>query len=300
MTNQSHRRAFLRTAGTAFAGGLAISSLHSYELPSPLGFMLHGVRALAAKDLPGTLSQVKAAGYSDVELVSFKGFGGPGARDGFGPLAPLHASEVGRIVHDAGLTTRSCHFKFDEFSDEKMGQSIDWAHGTGVKYMTITDVQPSATLADWQRHFNEFNRWGQKVRAAGLQLGLHTQADGWKNLDGAVPFEALLKAVDPTNIQLQLDLSTTLSMNVDAAGFLRQHPGRVFGLHMRDSKRPERPGGYLYSVPLGQGDMDWRTVLPAAKEARVELYIVEMQVQAPGDPIAALRDSAVFLRDLKV
>ena len=87
-------------------------------------------------------------------------------------------------------------------------------------------------------------------------------------------------------------------MEVDAIEFMRAHARRCFSVHLRDAPTPAKPGGYVNSVALGDGDLDLRGILAAARIGGVSKYIVEMQVAPPADPMDALRKSAAYLRDL--
>jgi sugar phosphate isomerase/epimerase len=292
------RRAFLGRSLAAIAAAAAAPSLHGFD--APLGFMLHAVRARAARDLAGTLRQVASLGYTEVELVSFKGYSSAAPRDGFGPLAPMAPADIRAVIRDAGLTVSSAHFKFEEFGDERLADSLEWAHGVGLEYMTVSDIPPTTTLDGWNAHFATLNRLGTRLRREGLRLGLHTQNDLWRAYGDVVVLDALLREVDPAACAVQLDLSTAQSMGVDAVSYLRRYPSRFFALHLRDAKTPPRRGEYVFSVPLGEGDLDLKTIISAARAAGVRTWIVEMQVQAPADPIAALQRSAAYLRALDV
>ena len=290
------RRTLLASAIGACAASLLPGRAAALDLP--LGFMLHAVRVLAAADLAGTLRRVAALGYTEVELVSFRGYASPAPRDGFGPLAPMPPAQVRAVIRDAGLSVASAHFKFEEFEDARIEGSIAWAKGVGLQYMTVSDVPAAATRDEWQLRFDALDRLGARVRRDGLQLALHTQNDFWRDIDGAMVIDHLLRHVPADRCAVQLDLSTTQSMGVDPVAFLARHRGRVFALHLRDASAPAQRGGYVFSVPLGQGALDLRAIIDAARAAGVRKYIVEMQMQAPADPVEGLRLSADYLRRL--
>jgi sugar phosphate isomerase/epimerase len=290
------RRTFLEAALASAAAALLPARGAAFD--RPLAFMLHAVRVAAAADLPGTLRRIRAFGYAEVELVSFRGYAGPAARDGFAALAPMPPSAVRAAIADAGLTATSAHFKFEEFQDARLTESIAWAKGVGLEYMTVSDVPAATTLDDWKRRFETLDRLGERVAQDGLRLGLHTQNDFWRTVDGALVLDAMLQQVPAQRCAVQLDLSTTQSMGIDAAAYLARHPGRFFALHLRDAPTPEKPGGYVFSVPLGQGALDLKAIVAAAERAGIRQYIVEMQMQPPADPIEGLRLSADYLRRL--
>jgi sugar phosphate isomerase/epimerase len=236
--------------------------------------------------------------YRESEMVSFKGYGGATARDGFAPLVNMSAAEARKIVQDVGFVIRSCHFKYAQFqTPDSAAESVAWAKELGTEYLTLGDVTPVASLDDWKRHFDNLNQYGAMVAKAGMKLGLHTQNDMWAAVDGELVLDKLLTAVSANHCQIELDLSSTQVMKIDPADYVRRHPGRTFALHMRDAKTPTGTG-YLPSVPLGQGDIDWRALLTACRASNVPHYIVEMQTQGAVDPITAMKLSAEYLRGL--
>lgn len=290
------RRTFLYSVGAACVAGLLPARARA--LDEPLGFMLHAVRTLAAADFPGTLRRIAALGYREVELVSFRGYASPAPRDGFGPLAPMAPAAIRAVIRDAGLTVSSAHYKFEELEGARLGESIAWAQGVGLEYITVSDMPAETTLDGWKRSGGALDRIGARVRREGLRLGLHTANAHWQALGGLVVLDALLQEVPADRLDVQLDLSTTQSMGVDAAAWLGRQRGRVFALHLRDAPTPATPGGYLFSVPLGRGALNLKAIIDAARAAGVRKYIVEMQMQAPADPVEGLRLSAEYLRQL--
>ena len=297
------RRATAVTRRTLLAsaiGACAASLLprRADALGVPLGFMLHAVRSQAAADLPGTLRRIAALGYAEVELVSFPGYASPAPRDGFGPLASISPAQIRSVIRDAGLSVASAHFKFEEFQGARLNESIAWARGVGLEFMTISDMPAAATLNEWRQRFDALVGLGERIGREGLRLALHTQNDFWREIGGATVMDHLLRHVPADRCAIQLDLSTTQSMGVEPVAFLARNRGRVFALHLRDAPAPAQRGGYVFSVPLGRGDLDLPAIIDMARTAGVEKYIVEMQMQAPADPIDGLRLSAEYLRRL--
>ena len=292
------RRRFLQEmlAASAIAG---LPSQPARALEVPIAFQLHAVRGLAAKDFPGTLRAIGRLGYDEVELVSFPGYASPAPRDGFAALAPMSPRAVRDTIEDAGLTVTSAHFKYEQFDDTRIRNSVEWAHGVGLQYMTVADLPAASTLDEWKRHTDSLNTLGERVRNEGMRLALHTQNDFWRAIEGSTVMDAMLAGLGAANCRIQLDLSTTQAMGVDAAAFLRRHGSRCFSVHLRDAPTPSPMGGYVYSVALGEGDLDLEEIFDAAGAARIDKYIVEMQVQPPGDPVEALRRSAQFVRELR-
>lgn len=312
------RRDFLG-ASLAAAGCLSAGAIRmeAYPLGFPLGFQSYGVREQIGKDFPGTLKAAKEIGYDSMELCSFKGY----AKQGFGPLADMKPGEIRQVLKDTGVTAPSSHIQWAEFDDQAIDRTIEWAGGIGLKFMTLSMARRAATLDEWKQIFELMNRYGERVQKAGMLFGYHTHSDEWKKLDGVMVFDEMLRNIDPKHCVYQLDLAGTFANGLDAGEYMAKHPGRFFSLHLKDSKKqppesaaatPPPAGGQPApgkgrgmsnapgALPVGQGDIDWKSVFAGAKKGGIKNYFVEMEVRPPADPMEAMKVSAQYLRNLKV
>jgi sugar phosphate isomerase/epimerase len=267
---------------------------------NPMGFQIFSVRARVAENLAGSLKEIAAMGYTEVELCSFKGFAGDKVKGDFGSLAEMSAADLSAVLNEAGMTAPSCHFNPAEFEEQNLDAGIKWAAATGVKVMVLAPpiVRTDRTPDERRGMYAELNRCGEYIHKAGLQFGLHPQADMWKTIDGKLLFDELLESVDAANCVYELDLSATFVNGIDAGAYMARNPGRFSAVHLRDLKMPQQPVPYIFSLPLGRGEVDWRGVLDGAGKGGVEHYIVEMVVQPPADSLEALKVSADYLRTL--
>ena len=88
------RREFVKIAAsyTAAAGFLSagVLELHADPLGMPIGCQTWPVREMIAKDFPGTIKQLAAAGFKTIELCSPVGY----ADSGFAGLAKYKGAEL--------------------------------------------------------------------------------------------------------------------------------------------------------------------------------------------------------------
>jgi sugar phosphate isomerase/epimerase len=301
------RRGFLGSslAAAGYVGAGALP-LEAYPLGFPLGFQSYGVRDRIGKDFPGTLKAVKELGYESVELCSFKGY----AKAGFGPLADMKPAEIRQVLKDVGMTAPSSHIQWAEFDDGAIDRTIEWAGGIGLKYMTLSMARRASTMDEWKQVFELMSKYGERVQKAGMLFGYHTHSDEWKKLDGVMVFDEMLKSIDPKHCVYQLDMAGTFANGIDAGDYMARHPGRFFSLHLKDSRKeppeageapPGRSAGRAAGMlPVGQGEIDWKSVFAGAKKGGIKNYFVEMEVRPPADPMEAMKISAAYLRTLKV
>jgi sugar phosphate isomerase/epimerase len=268
---------------------------------APLAFQAHTMRAPLARDFPGTLKVMKAMGFEAVELASFPGFVGD-RRGDFTPLQHLTPAQIRRTIADAGLACTSAHFLPPEFTPAQFDKSLAWARGVGLTHMVYAGLEAPAmpTMDQLKAELDKLNEAGARVRAAGLQMGFHSDAHVWRTLDGQSATEEMMRRLDPRNVQIQMDFGTVIQTGADGAAILRRYPGRFFSIHLRDAKRPADSWAYLPASPLGTGgEIDWAAVIRAGKAAGVQHYVVEM-TRYPGGVFDAMKESVDYLRALEV
>jgi sugar phosphate isomerase/epimerase len=262
------RRQFL--AGSAF-GTAAAFSLTADPLGMPIGCQTYPVRDAIGKDFPGTLKELAAIGYRTIEMCSPPGY----EKSGYGPLVNMKASEMRRIIHDAGLGCDSCHFQFREVR-ENLDDRIAFAKELGLKQMVVSTfaLRPEATMADWVKAAGELNKIGEKIQKAGLQTGFHNHNFEFKEIDGVLVYDKLMSELDPKLVKMQFQVSV-ISLGYEAATYLTKYPGRFISLHLQDWSPSDKK-----QVAVGQGVVDWKKLFAAAKTGGVKNYFVELDMDA--------------------
>src|SRR4051794_14126698 len=89
----------------------AAAVLRAKPLGMPIGCQTYPVRTDIGKDLPGTLGQLRSAGFETIELCS------PHSYREFAPLGQMGAVPLKHAIESAGLKCESCHYNFRELKD---------------------------------------------------------------------------------------------------------------------------------------------------------------------------------------
>jgi sugar phosphate isomerase/epimerase len=265
MTNLSRREFFGASALAATA------ALWADPLGLPIGCQTYPVREALAKDFPGTLKQLAAIGYKNIEMCSPPGY----AKSGFGALAGMQAAEMRGVIQSAGLRCESCHYQFRELK-ESLDERAAFAHELGLKQMIVASfgMRKDATLADWGKACDEMNGLGERARKAGLQLGFHNHHGEFEQIEGALIYDEVMRRLDPKLVKMQFQVAV-ISAGFEAATYFRKYPGRFLSLHLADWSSTEKK-----PVPVGQGVVDWKQLFAAAKAGGVKNYFVEMNMEA--------------------
>ena len=282
----SRREFFSKSAAGAAVAGLLSEArgLRANPLGLPIGCQTYPVRNMIAKDFPGTLKQLKNAGFENIELCSPVGY----ADSGFGVLAKYKPPELRRIINDAGLTCISSHFDIHELSKDMPGR-IAWAKELGLTQMLVPslDGPRHPTMDDVKRAADEYNKLGAQAANAGIQQGLHNEDFELSSVDGKRTYDILFDLLDPKLVKFQFQVST-INRGYDAAEYFTKYPGRFISMHVQGWSAKTRK-----ITAVGQGTLDWKKIFTAARTGRIQNYFVEMNLDL-------MRASVPYLRQLQV
>jgi sugar phosphate isomerase/epimerase len=282
------RREFCKTATTSAAAMSLLSAgvlkLHANPLGLPIGCQTWPVRDMIAKDFPGTLKQLAAAGFQSIEMCSPVGY----SDNGFGGLVKYKGAEIKKIINDAGLTCVSSHFGLEELR-KNQDDRIAWATDVGLTQMLVAslDGPKKPTMDDVKRAADEYNKMGEKAAKAGIQQGLHNETFETSTVDGKRTYDILFELLDPKLVKFQFQVST-ISEGFDAAEYFNKYPGRFVSMHVQGWSAPEKK-----IVPVGKDTLDWKKIFTAAKTGGIKNYFVEMKLEL-------MKESVPYLRNLQV
>ncbi len=282
------RRAFLRTAATTAAAAGLLSTdafeLRANPLGLPIGCQTWPVREGIAKDFPGTIKQLAAAGFHHIELCSPVGYDD----SGFGGLAKYKGSELRKMLNGWGVSCISSHFSMEELRKDQPAR-IAWAHEVGLTQMLVASLggPEHPTMDDVKRAAEEYNKMGERAAKEGIQQGLHNEGFETSSVDGKRTYDLLFGLLDPKLVKFQFQVST-ISDGFDAAEYFDKYPERFISMHVQGWDAKTRK-----IVPVGEGTLNWKKIFTAAKTGGIKNYFVEMNFEM-------MKASVPYLHRLKV
>lgn len=285
----SSRRTFLKATGAfAAAACVGVDSLTAKTLDKPLGLELYSVRELLAKDFEGTLTKVRADGYTVAEAAGYYN---------------LSAAEFKKGLDNAGIRCVSTHHTLS-LLETQLDQFIEYAHTLGLEYMVCSSSggmhrDPAAkggpTLDDWRWIAGEFNKIGEKVKAAGMTFGVHNHTPELATIDGVMVYDELLKLTDPKLVIFEMDAGWVNASGNNPVVYLKKTPKRFPLMHIKDMIK--QPDGKQKMTVLGKGSIDYAPIMKAA--TGLKYYFVEQEAFEM-DPIEELKLNAEYMQKLKV
>jgi sugar phosphate isomerase/epimerase len=283
------RRTFLKNAGAtataaSFLAAAGALRLRANPLGMPIGCQTWPVRDMIAKDFPGTIKQLAAAGFQTIELCSPVGY----ADSGFAGLAAYKGAELRKILNDAAVTCVSSHFGIEELRANQEDR-IAWAKDLGLTQMLVPTLNgpKKPTMDDVKRAADEYNKMAEKSAQAGIQQGLHNEDFELSMVDGKRTYDLLFDLLDPKLVKFQFQVST-ISRGYDAAEYFTRYPGRFISMHVQGWSAETKK-----MMPVGQDSLDWKKIFSAAKTAGIKNYFVEMNLDL-------MKASVPYLRTLQV
>jgi len=255
---------------------------HAASMNLPLGVQSWSVKDRLGNDLAGTLKDIASQGYQFIEMCSPQGY-----KDiGFGPLAKMPVADLRKTIEDAGLGCISCHFGFGELAQDKIGDTIAFAHQMGLQQMICSTfwLPATATLRDYQDAAGHLNQAAERIHREGMQTGFHNHEFEFHVLEGQLIYDALMNAFDPSLVKMQFQ-TEVINLGYKAADYFRKYPGRFLSSHLSDWTNDKK------EVPIGQGVIDWKDFFAAAVTGGVQNVFVEMSPDT-------FRASAAYLKGL--
>lgn len=275
----------------------------------PIGLQLYALGDAPQKDLEGTLKQVAAIGYRDIEM--------PG-------LLGRKPADIRRAADAAGVAISSVHAPpAGSFSIRSDAQQLADIFGTlgatqlvvpmfpmppGLKLLpgegfaeAITRSIKAAGEDMWKQLAQLLNERAAALKPHGIAVGYHNHSIEFMELGQRTGWEILAEETDPALIHFEADVGWLVSAGLDPVAFFRRYSGRVRQLHVKDVKPGFKPTTAMKTDPteVGSGQVNWARVLPAAYAAGARHFYVEQEPPFAIPRMDAAAKSFAYLAQLR-
>ncbi|MFZ5973139.1 MAG: sugar phosphate isomerase/epimerase family protein [Bacteroidota bacterium] len=292
-----NRRNFIKNAGAATLGGLALSQLGWASAPparQKLGVQLFTFFREIDQDLTGTLKKVADLGYEELESAfSMKG--------GFYGLKPL---EFKNTAKDLGLSWRAHHVMGTPFvppPDVKLPEGFAKMRSLKDNYQELVDEVAEADIPYLvcasidiktgdavKSSVDILNKTAEACKKARITLCYHNHDAEFREVDGLVPYDVFLSQLS-TDIKMELDLAWVSKAGVDPVALFKKHPGRFPLWHVKDFDKE-----FKNLMPVGSGVIDFKRIFDNAQLAGLQHPFVEHDM--PPNAVESLSASIKYLR----
>ncbi|MDY6926015.1 MAG: sugar phosphate isomerase/epimerase [Pseudomonadota bacterium] len=259
------------------------------------GVQLYMFRESFAKDPKGTLAQIAAMGFTQVEPFGLGGFIGISGAPFFG----LSIDEIASALKAVNLKTPTAHVNGQlddpihtnelasklgiDYFIEPLAQEL-LAFNNGKVSIAVPDTAEKVLqMAD------RINLRGKKFHEQGFGFAYHNHHMEFTQVEGKTILDWLMENTDPNYVKLQLDLGWVAVADIAPLEALKKYGNRVIGCHMKDrdysiSVNPDEtdelmPEALQVKAP-GQGGIDFTPILAHLDELNIQNRYVEVDVTA--------------------
>jgi sugar phosphate isomerase/epimerase len=239
----------------------------SQVFAGPVGLQLYSLRHHFQKNVPLALDHVRRLGFVEIE-------GGGNYRYG--------VETFRHMIEAHGLKQVSSFADYAQLRDHPETQ-IDNALAFGSEFLVcgwIPHEKGRFTEKNARDAAAVFNKAGERAKAAGLRLAYHPHGYEFQPWENGTLFDLLAAETKPEFVSFELDVFWAAHGGADPAKLLDSYGSRFQLLHLKDLKNGVK--GDLtgsapdeWSVPLGDGQVNWPAVLKAAQKAGVKHYFIE-------------------------
>jgi sugar phosphate isomerase/epimerase len=270
------RRSFIgMVAGSLVAGATPGRAARSGRI-GDIGVQLYTLRQELQRDFEGTLKNVAAIGYREVEFVDLFGHS-PGT--------------VRALLDRLELVTPSSHVSCSALG-HRWPETLETAKILGQTFIVCPWIDPDlrSNPDGWKHAAERFNRAGEASKKLGIQFAYHNHDFEFSPVNGRLPYDILLAETVPELVKLELDLYWITKGGQDPIEYFDRHPGRFPLVHVKDMDNK----GEIADV--GSGGIDFARIFARSETAGIRHYFVEHDNSV--SPIASIATSYRFLRQL--
>lgn len=257
-----------------------------------MGLQLFTIRDAMERDAVRSLKKVAALGYQDLETYGFD----PEQGKYYG----FKSADFKKVLEDNNLTASSGHYDLAQYLDKSasdleryLDQSIKGAKAIGQSYITWPWMPPEArSLETFKRLPVLLNKIGEQVTKSGLGFAYHNHDFEFVDYGGDNGYDIIMRETDPLLVKLQLDMYwASHSSKLSSAELIARDPKRFVMWHIKDMDKVTRD-----YTELGNGSIDYHTVLSEASQEGLEFYFLEQGGNFAHNSMQSITESAAYFK----
>lgn len=294
------RRKFIKQSSLAIAGAVLASNkifATTNAGSHTLGIQLYSVRDDMKKDPAGTLKQLAAMGYKDVEHAGYED------RKFYG----YSPADFKKFLNDIGLNMVSGHSYLGAKAWDKSANDFtdEWKHTfedaatVGMKYVFSPGVDESLCKneSDYKWYMELFNKTGALAKKSGIQFGYHSESSEFDHyLNNKRLYDILLDTTDKNLVAQQIDIGNMYEPGGRAMDYLKKYPGRFIAMHVKDEIKSNEANRAYESTVLGKGVVGVKDIVDYAKNNGTQIFIIEQESYQDKTPIECAKEDLSVMK----
>ena len=229
-------------------------------------------------DIVQTMKKVKQLGYDAVQCSA---------------LGTIEPQELKKIADGEDLTICATHTSYERMCNEPQAV-IDEHQLWGCRHAAIGGLPGEYRSAEGFAKFaKEASAVAKRLAEGGLTFSYHNHSFELEKFNGRTGLEILYEESAPQYFHSEIDTYWIQHGGGDSAKWIRKLKGRAGIVHLKDMAMR---GGTQLFAEVGEGNLNWPSILDACQYAGVEWYIVEQDNTYERNPFESL---GISLRNLK-
>ncbi|MEO5977439.1 MAG: sugar phosphate isomerase/epimerase [Chryseolinea sp.] len=280
------RREFVQTASFAAVGLLSLPSfLAAAKAQKGMGLALYTVRSDISKDPKGVLQKIAGYGYKELETFSYND----------GKIFGMDFTEFCKYAKGLGMKVTSGHYGLGLIKGDTWLKAVEDAKKNGQEFMVMPYLQePDRTSIDnYKKICADLNAAGEVCNKNGIRFQYHNHAFEFDTVDGQIPFEVMLKELDPKKVGMEMDIYWLIKAGKNPVEYFNKYPGLFEQWHIKDMDKTDN----TKNADVGSGSIDFKELFTHAKKAGMKHWYLEHDTFA-GDPLDSAANGAKYLKTI--
>ena len=240
-----------------------------------LALQLYSIRREMTADSVGTFRQVPAMGYDCVELAGTYGWS---------------AGQWLALLQETKLQVVGAHLGLPAL-EGNWGPETLFQRTLGNSWLIVPSLPKELqTTEGYRQAAKRLNALGKRAQGEGFRFGYHNHAFEFAPLpEGGCGMDILLRETDPANVAFEVDTYWVERGGRDARQFCEANRDRIGLVHAKELRKSDGA-----DVPAGQGNVDFKAIIPQARQRGWQV-VVEFEGESA---VAAVTAGAKYLRGL--
>lgn len=277
------RREFITQSALALAGTAWGVDAMAKKKAGAIGLQLYTLRQVINQDVKGTLKQLAAWGYKELETYGYNN----------GMLFGMKSKEFTDYVSSLGMKVVSGHYGLDVVRGN-WEQAVNDAKEAGQEFVVVPwIVEAERTMDGYKKICGELNKAGEVANKYGLRMGYHNHAFEFEKVGSELAFDMMLRELDPKMVGMELDIYWVVRAGKDPLEYFKKHPGRFEQWHVKDMDKTDNNK----NADVGTGTIDFKALFAKAKQSGMKHFYIE-QESYPIDPMTSTKNSIDNLKKI--
>ena len=212
--------------------------------------------------------------------------------------AEFDAPRIKRVSEETGLPVVLTHAPYDRIfsdTDALMAEHASFGcRNIGLGSMPQKIVKDEAQFYDTVK---ELERVAEKMAAGGFRFFYHNHHFEFFKYGGKTVFEYIVE--NAPHVNFTLDTYWVQYGGADVCGLAEKLSGRIECVHLKDYMITLTEEGKFEPrfAPLGDGNMDFKKIIPALKAAGAKYFLIEQDNAVEfDDPLGQIGRSVEYLK----